>query len=211
MENPHLNSALKTWLPLALTTIVLSALVYTVVQQSYRMSANDPQIQIAEDIATVLSQGNTAPDSVVPPNPTTDISASLSTFVVIYSATGTPIGSSVALDGKLPTIPAGVIDYTKNHNQDRFTWQPKTGTRIAAVMTKFAGPTPGYILAGRSLREVEKRETQLLILTAIATLFSLLLTFLACWLLSKQSTGPNIAMVEISQTENITILPEEKI
>ena len=37
----------KKWLPLAIATAGLCALVYLTVQQSLRMDANDPQIQMA--------------------------------------------------------------------------------------------------------------------------------------------------------------------
>ena len=45
------------WLPLGLVTLILCGLVNLAVQQNYRMSANDPQIQIAEDVADAVSQG----------------------------------------------------------------------------------------------------------------------------------------------------------
>ena len=53
------------WLPLAIATAGLCALVYLTVQQSLRMGANDPQIQMAEDAASQLNTGMSM-DSVVP-------------------------------------------------------------------------------------------------------------------------------------------------
>src|SRR5581483_3886463 len=95
------------WLPLAVTIFIFSGLVYAAVQQNYRQSANDPQIQIVEDVAQAIDKGNTTPHFIVSPQPTTEMSPSLSTFVTVYSATGTPVGSSVALNGKMPSLPAG--------------------------------------------------------------------------------------------------------
>ena len=173
-----LPTAAKSWLPLAVTIVLLSGLVYAAVQQNYRQSANDPQIQITQDVASAIAQGSATADNIVPANPTVDMSQSLSAFVIIYTATGTPIGGSVMLDGKLPTLPSGVLDFAKAHGQDRFTWQPKTNVRVAAVVTPFLGPNPGYVLAGRLLTEVEKREMQLELMCAIGGLVTLVLTFL---------------------------------
>ncbi len=166
------------WLPFAAMIVIFSGLVYGAAQQNYRQSANDPQIQIAEDVASAISAGTTAPDAIVPPNPTTDMSPSLATFLIVYSATGTPIGSSVELDGKIPSLPAGVTDSTLLHGEDRFTWQPQPGVRIAAVVTHYTGQVSGFVLAGRSIREVELREKQLEIMTGIAALAALIVTFL---------------------------------
>jgi len=52
-----------------------------------------------------------------------------------------------------------VLSSTKNGSENWVTWQPRGGVRIAAVVVKSQG---GYVLAGRSLREVEKRETNAL-------------------------------------------------
>jgi len=176
-KNPWLKAFYK-WLPFAAIIIIFSLAIYATVQQNYRTSANDPQIQIAEDIAAAIAKGNTPPDSIVPPNPTQELSPSLATFVTMYSATGTPIGSSAALNGKLPTLPSGVFDIARKNGQDRFTWQPQNGVRIAAVVTSYNGPVSGYVLAGRSLREVEIREKQLTILTGVAGLVALVLVYL---------------------------------
>lgn len=181
------GSAFLLWLPLAIAIIIMTGLAYMAVQQSYRMSANDPQIQIAEDIVTAISQG-TSPDAIVSPNPSLDIAASLSSFVTIYDDSGKPIGSSVALDGKMPTLPSGVFDNAKKNGQDRFTWQPKKDLRIAAVVTRYSsGEKTGYVLAGRSLKEVETRIKSLALMSAIAGLAALVLSFIAALLYVKVS------------------------
>ena len=110
---------------------------------------------LGEALWLARSAGQAPPDSIVPAQPTADMAKSLSTFLAIYNATGTPIGSSVSLDGKLPVPPSGVFDSVKLHGEDRFTWQPKPGLRLAAVVTQYSGPQSGFVLVGRSLREVE--------------------------------------------------------
>jgi len=99
-----------------------------------------------------------------------------------YLAPGTPVGSSVSLNGKLPTLPSGVFDKAKQAGGNRFTWEPQKGVRIAAVVMKFSSSSSsGYVLAGRSLKEIEKREQDLLYMTLIAGVAVLVLSFLATW------------------------------
>jgi len=180
------HDLVRSWIPLAVAIIVGGGLVYVAVQQSYRSGANDPQVQIAEDVVAALTQGALTADAVVPAEPTADIQASLSPFVAIYSATGTPIGSSVALDGKLPTLPDGVLDKANNKDDHYFTWEPKENFRASVVIKKYEGVNPVYVLAGRSLREVEKRIKELMITVLIATGAALILSFAAMYVLSKK-------------------------
>jgi len=44
------------WVPFATTLTLICALIYGVVQQDLRQTANDPQIQIAEATASELAQ-----------------------------------------------------------------------------------------------------------------------------------------------------------
>lgn len=205
MNNKQIwSDTFKQWLPLAVVIVIFSGLVYAVVQQNYRQSANDPQIQVAQDIATAIGQGTPA-DGIVPPNPTAPMSPSLATFVAIYSATGTPIGSSVSLDGKLPTLPQGVFNTVKLKGDDRFTWQPDPGVRIAAVVEPYtSGQTTGYILAGRSLKEIEIRENALELMTGIAMLLALLLSYLVAFLVATMSAkgqGQKVEEIVVEKTE----------
>ncbi len=169
-------SAIRHWLILAVLITALCGLVYLTAQQIYRQSANDPQIQMAEDLASDLSSGKKIEE--VLPKKEVDISKSLSPFIIIFDSQKRPIASTAVLDGKIPLIPSGVFDYVAEHGEDRFTWQPKSGVRSATVVRKFAGSQSGYVLAGRSLREVEKREERLsqhVGLALISTLFATLL------------------------------------
>ncbi|HVW67258.1 MAG TPA: hypothetical protein VHA78_06065 [Candidatus Peribacteraceae bacterium] len=147
--------------PLALIVTVLCALIYLAVQQDLRMSANDPQIQMAEDAAMKIGSGATV-QSVIPPDDV-EISQSLSPYIVIFDDTGKPIAGNGLLHGTLPSIPSGIFDVVRTQGEDRFTWQPEPGVRSAAIVTRVNGTHPGFVLAGRSLREVENRES---ILTA---------------------------------------------
>jgi hypothetical protein len=80
--------------------------------------------------------------------------------MIVYDDAGNVLASSVVLHGVTPDLPAGVLDYTRAYGEDRVTWQPEEGVRIAAVVVRYEGTQSGFVLAGRSLREVEVREAQ---------------------------------------------------
>lgn len=147
------------WLPFAVLATILSGLVYGAVQQDLRITGNDPQIQIAEDVAAGLASG--VPPQQVVPTQKTDLSKSLGPYIVIYDDKGKELASSVQLNGKTPSLPDGVLDKVKKDGEQRFTWQPAAGVRSAVVISHYGGPKPGFVLAGRSLREIEKREDRL--------------------------------------------------
>ncbi len=159
------------WLPAALGLTVLSGLIYVAVQQNFRQSANDPQIQLAEDAAAQLGAGQEAQSLVG--STKVDMAQSLAPFVIIYDQAGHPLASSAQLDGQTPAVTAGVFASVQQSGEDRLTWQPRDGVRIAAVVTRFGGAQPGFVLAGRSLREVESRESQLMQMVGLAWLAAL--------------------------------------
>jgi hypothetical protein len=155
----------KKWLPLAIATAGLCALVYLTVQQSLRMGANDPQIQLAEDAASNLNAGASV-ESVVP-STKVEIAESLAPYLIVYDTSGNILASSATLDGTVPAYPAGVLDYARQKGQDRVTWQPEVGVRMATVVVRYNN---GFVMAGRSLTEVEQRESQVESLTGLAML-----------------------------------------
>ena len=172
-----MKTILKYWLLMAVVITGLVGLCYAAVQQDLRQSANDPQIQMSEDIAAKLADGQ--PIQNVVPSEKVDIAKSLAPYVIVFDATGKPIASSAQLDGQTPTIPAGVTDYVKQNGEDRITWQPQPGVRSAAVVTQFKGSNAGFVLVGRSLREVEIREDNILHLLIVGWVGMLFASFLA--------------------------------
>ncbi|MBN9387250.1 MAG: hypothetical protein J0I20_04290 [Chloroflexi bacterium] len=98
------------------------------------------------------------------------MATSLAPYLIIYDNSGKPLAASVELGGAIPEVPAGVFSDLGAQDQKRFTWQPENGVRSAAVLTRYSGKTSGYVLAGRSLREVEKRENSLLGLVGLVWL-----------------------------------------
>lgn len=160
---------------------IIFGTIYTVVQQNYRMSANDPQIQVAESVANALDSGKNPQDFNLKSK--IDLQKSLATFIVIYDNSGNSIASSAFLNNKVPVPPAGVFDFVRANGQDRVTWQPMPGVRIATVVEKYGN---GFVLSGQSLKEVEKRENNLFTLVAFGYLSSVVLLLLANLILRKK-------------------------
>jgi len=165
------------WMPIAVGCTLVLGISYVFVQQSYRMSANDPQTMVAHDIATELAAG-TAPDQLVS-NETIDPSISLSPFVIVFDAEGKPLVSSARLAGAIPVPPAGVLDASKASGENKVTWQPRSDARIAAVVVPVKGGADGFVLAGRSLRVVEERVDGLTSIAGLGWIGTMTATFIA--------------------------------
>lgn len=140
---------------LAIISIILF-LIYITVQQSYRTGANDLQIQMARDIACKMERGQ----SHIPAD-SIDVIRSLSPFIVFYNAQGQVIQASGYLEGKLPQVSEGVLDFTNKNGEDLVTWQPRMGLRMAMAVKKTGSVDTPYVAVGRSLPEVENREDHL--------------------------------------------------
>jgi len=165
------------WMPIAVGCTLVLGISYVFVQQSYRMSANDPQTMVAHDIATELAAG-TAPDQLVS-NETIDPSISLSPFVIVFDAEGKPLVSSARLAGAIPVPPTGVLDASKASGENKVTWQPRSDARIAAVVVPVKGGADGFVLAGRSLRVVEERVDGLTSIAGLGWIGTMAATFIA--------------------------------
>ena len=175
------KSILRIWIPIAVASSFLSAVIYLTVQQNYRQNVNDPQIQMAEDLALLLQNGKSPQDIIGQTQ--VDLNKSLQTFIIIYNELGKPLVSQAVLDGRIPTPPVGVFTYTREKKEDRLTWEPKVGVREAAVLVRFDGANPGYVLVGRSLREVEQRESQLTMHVGLGLLATLIGSLIATFFL----------------------------
>ncbi len=177
------KAIVKYWLILAIVVTGLSWLIYAVVQQDIRQSANDPQIQLAEDSATKLADGQSIQEVV--PEEKVDIAKSLAPYIIVFDSSGKPVASSAQLNGQTPTIPVGVFASVRQNGEDRITWQPQSGVRSAVVVTQFKGSSSGFVLAGRSLREVEKREDFMMQIVFAGWISMLLVTLLATVIIVK--------------------------
>jgi hypothetical protein len=156
-----LRRAALIWVPLAVALTGVCGVVYASVQQDLRQGANDPQIQMAEDAATRL-EGGASTESVLPAR-TVELSSSLDTYVMVFDRADQLISSSAKLHGNPPPFPPDVLRNATG--QDRVTWQPEVGVRSAVVVQPWRD---GFVVAGRSLRLIEEREQQVLLIASLA-------------------------------------------
>lgn len=152
-------------------TLLLGAL-YLIEKTNLRLSANDPQIQISEDITNYLSKGQDAEN--VMPKSTVDVSKSLAWVLITYDDSGQVKASNAVLNGQIPELPKGVLDHARDIGQNRVTWEPEKGVRIAAVVTRYDN---GYVLVGRSLRDVEGRFMVLGKIVAVSWIITILTAY----------------------------------
>ena len=110
----NFTRAFVLWLPFAAAISGIFLFAYWAVQQEYRISLNDPQVQIAEDGAAVLAQGTPA-STLVRDTGLVDIRASLAPWIAIYDASGTPLTGTAVLDGAVVQLPPGVFNESAWH------------------------------------------------------------------------------------------------
>lgn len=172
-----MNRRFAPWLLSAVLLTLVCDLSAILVHQTFRQGANDPQIQIAEDMASAFAN-NQFTDEIIkssfqefmPTKTQVNIATSLSPWIQIYTEGGEVMESSAVVTEAqtTPKIPKGIFETVQKKGEDRITWQPKKGIRQAIVVTKFSGLKNGYIVAGRSLFEVEKRLVNMNWIIAIA-------------------------------------------
>jgi hypothetical protein len=156
---PLAVDVLVRWLPIWAAVSVLTLLTYVSMQQAYRQGANDPQIQIAEDGARALARG-AAPGAVVGEAPV-DIEVSPAVWTAVVGEDDRVLAANVRLDGRTALPPAGVFDEARRSGENRISWQPRPGVRSATVSVRVPGGSRRVVVAGRSLRETERRVDQL--------------------------------------------------
>ncbi len=169
------------WVLISIISLILCLLIYATVQQSIRAGANDPQIQIAEDIVNSLNDGQKITD--FSSSIRTDIAKSLATYVVIYDGGGNALTGTGVLDGTLPSLPKGVFEAAKANGEDLVTWQPQKNVRSAIVVVPY---NAGFVMAGRSLREIEKREDKIFDMAIWAWLFIVFISFIILYSIEKK-------------------------
>ena len=152
-----MRTAIKAWLPLATLATLVAGMVYVVAHQVLRQTANDPQIQLAEDWAGQITGGTDANRLTL--GAFIDPARSLAPFGIVYDQDGNIIASSVSAPSTMKQ-PDGVYDTVDAapNKTARYTWQPASGERYAAILQRATFEEKSYyVLAGRNLRAVEER------------------------------------------------------
>lgn len=173
-SNPYSVWWFFPWL-IAIT--LLCGLIFVIAQQTVRLSTNMQLVQNSQDIAHNIMAQESIPTNFPPQK--VDMGSSLGIFFFIYDKDKKLVGTTATLNGQTPEIPLGVLAFAKDKGEDRVTWQPKKGIRNAIAVTYFKGKSEGYVVTGRSLREVEKLEDTLQTLAGVGWIATLALTFFA--------------------------------
>ena len=177
---------------LAVALTLLGGAAAITMQQMLRRGANQPQIDMAQWYAGEIGAGE-APGNVIPPG-YVDLERSLQPFVIFYDEQGNPGPGTGYLEQRIPTPPPGIFEFVRIHGSENVTWQPQPGVRIASVVRRISSKTPGFILAGRSLRLVEEQESLLrrMVLGAWVAVMAMLFAG-ACLLNRAQRARPSAA------------------
>lgn len=183
---------------LAIVLAIVFGFAFTLAQQVMRQSANDPQIQIAEDTAAVLPTGDEPKFLTDNASNIIDMDKSLAPFLITFDNNGKLLVSTAKLNGTTPVPPAGVFAYAKAHGEDRITWQPAKGVRIAAVVAYYGGQREGYALVGRSLREVENRIAKLQNLAFWAWLATTIFAIISSLFLDSRKKSFNHSPIKVN-------------
>ncbi len=171
------------WLVAMILITLIYGTIYATVQQSLRQSANDPQIQMAEDTAAALANGKfpeefNTKDKI-------DIARSLAPYMIVYDNIGRLVASTGQLDGRMPIVPFGVLVTAQKWGKDSVTWQPRPDVRSALVAMPFNGDESGFVVVGRSLRETEIREIRTFHMAKLAWMLSFLAVTFIFFLASR--------------------------
>jgi len=179
------------------------AFIYVAVQQQYRNAANDPQIQLAEDVAEAMNAGAKAEEIV--PQAQIDPSKSLSPYILIYDKDNKALGSDVVVNGKPPTVSEGILNAARDAGSSMVTWEPEAGVRNAIVSVKTdAGD---IVVVGRSLRSTDLRIQQLMIMGGGALVVTLLGTFLVMWMVEAMALRPKKVKPEPMKAGEPPVIP----
>src|SRR5215212_7525120 len=104
-----LTSKIIHSLTAAATVSIIMATVYVVVQQNYRTSANDPQIQMAQYLKERLEQGKSI-EHLLPPD-SIDLKKSLQVYTTFFDGSGKPVSTTAYLNNTMPQFSGGVLDF----------------------------------------------------------------------------------------------------
>lgn len=190
----HMWWLVRIWVPIATAVSILSIALYVSVQQNYRASLNDPQIQMAEDGAAILAAGG-VPDDVVPRVPRRlDVASSLAPWIAVYDASSTPLEASAVLNAAPPAVPLSMLERARGSTSSdaarplsiRAMWEPQEGVRQALVVA-WEPKSQRYVVAGRNASEVEYRIWQLQLIIGLGWFMTLVITLFAAWLSTRVS------------------------
>lgn len=155
MQEGAKKNTLRVWLAIVGTATLVLGASYSMVQQSARLAADEAPLTVAQDAKQKISD-DISPAEIVPEEET-DLGTDSGVFLIITDPAKKVLATSAVLDDKAPLPPSAVFSDAERNGSDRFTWEPKNGVRLATQVLRFNDNNGGYIIAGQSLSETEKR------------------------------------------------------
>jgi hypothetical protein len=189
----NITKVFISWIPSGAAVVCICALTFHLMHQHIRLSANEIPLQYAEDVRAKLEKGDVAA-AVVSGVGTIDMERSLSPFVIVTDGIGNILASTATLRGAYKAPPSGTLAYAKQNKENRVTWQPQQGVRIAAVVLPWSlnGKT-GFIIGGQSLSETEQRMQFLFTHMMAGLIVTLVVTFM-CTALVQSLKKPSAVL-----------------
>ncbi len=177
-----IRNALKTWAPLAVLATFIIGTMYTVIHQILWETSYDTQIQLAEDWANDIVKSGVQTNKLDLGN-FIDPSQSYQPFGIVYDQDGNIIASSVSAPTNM-LQPSGVFDAVDAaaNTETKYVWQPTSGVRYATVIKRATLSDKSasyYVLSGRNLGLVEQHQAQLLWLSFLGWVITLVGTLVA--------------------------------
>lgn len=143
----------RIWLAVVGSALIVLGTAYVLVQQSNRLGAYDQPVALNQIVRHRLDNGVSSTAAVL----TQPASLRDNYPFAIITDSKLQVQASSTLSGTITLLPPkGTFDYAKAHGQDRFTWQPTPGVRVATIITSYKNGSQ-YVLTGQSLKEAEYR------------------------------------------------------
>lgn len=206
----NLQQALNTYrtvvifVTLVLLITVIFGAIFGTGQQVLRGDSDYPQVEVVQQVQGIIEQGVPL-DVIVNSEEAINLEESMSLFVMIFDKDKNLVSSSAKIGEQSPTPPSESFDIAKSKGENKFTWQPQDGVRLAAVLKPVGDKA--FVLAGKSLKETDKRVQTLGVFTLIGWAVSIVLALLLTLAIKpKQSLAiieeTNVTVVEQPTTEN---------
>lgn len=190
-----------SWVTIALLLTGLIGLVFAGYQHAVRSMANDPQIELAEEVTKAINNG--APiESILSQGSSMDMRDGLAPFAMIFDKDRKLVGSTAKLGDNTPEPPQGTFEFAKEQGRNMFTWSPEEDVRVAAVVLP---AKDSYVLIGKNLREVDLRTKEFSYMALGAWMALLGLSAILAVLLKAALSEVNGT---IEKTEEVIVIQE---
>lgn len=202
----NLHHALERYraITIFLTLVLLISVIFVAICVSartvFRQNANDPQVEVTDQVASIVRQGVPL-DAIVSGAEQIDLATSKALFVVVYDGDRNLVGSSATFNGDNPQIPGDALDKAKQAEDYRFDWQPDNGLKFGLVAK--AIDDQAFVVAGRSLTEMENRAAALHLPLWIGWVAAVLVALLLTALIRP------LRSIAIVEETNVTVIEEQ--